>query len=93
MSSEGLPVDGVFGTNIVLGARSTQQATDETKSSLSADSVTQSADAAFKFSREVKAAAVAVSDDADRAEAATENAQNITETNTYIDLLSDLARY
>lgn len=38
MSSEGLPVDGVVGTDIVLGSRSTQQATDEAKSSLSADS-------------------------------------------------------
>ena len=34
MSSEGLPVDGVVSTDIVLGARSTQQATDEAKSSL-----------------------------------------------------------
>ncbi|MFP7323746.1 GDSL-type esterase/lipase family protein [Serratia marcescens] len=83
MSSEGLPVDGVVGTDIVLGARSTQQATDEAKSSLSADSAAQSADAAFKFSREANAAAVGVSDDADRAEAAAENAQNIADANTY----------
>ncbi|BEO70508.1 hypothetical protein SMQE32_13270 [Serratia marcescens] len=83
MSSEGLPVDGVVGTDIVLGSRSTQQATDEAKSSLSADSAAQSADAAFKFSREAKAAAVGVSDDADRAEAAAENAQNIADANTY----------
>lgn len=33
MSSEGLPVDGVVGKNIMLGACSTQQATDEAKSS------------------------------------------------------------
>ena len=51
MSSEGLPVDGVVGTDIVLGTRSTQQATDEAKSILSADSAAQSADAAFKFSK------------------------------------------
>ncbi|MBH2876120.1 hypothetical protein I5L47_26695, partial [Serratia marcescens] len=61
MSSEGLPVDGVVGTDIVLEARSTQQVTDEAKSSLSADSAAQSADAAFKFSREAKAAAAGVS--------------------------------
>ncbi|HFD7120962.1 TPA: hypothetical protein ACF3P8_003615 [Serratia marcescens] len=83
MSSEGLPVDGVVGTDIVLGARSTQQATDEAKSSLSADSAAQSADAAFKFSRQAKEAAAGVSDDADRAEAAAENAQNIADANTY----------
>ncbi|MGA9619841.1 MAG: hypothetical protein WBR09_21975 [Serratia proteamaculans] len=52
MSSEGLPVDGVIGTDIVLKARSTQQATNDAKSNLSADSTAQSADAAFKFSKE-----------------------------------------
>ncbi|WP_139108050.1 hypothetical protein [Serratia marcescens] len=83
MSSKGLPVDGVVGTDIVLGSRSTQQATDEAKSSLSADSAAQSADAAFKFSRQAKEAAAGVSDDADRAEAAAENAQNIADANTY----------
>lgn len=72
MSSEGLPVDGVVGTDIVLGSRSTQQATDEAKSSLSADSAAQSADAAFKFSRQAKGA---VSD----AEAAAEAARNYSE--------------
>ncbi|HIF4820299.1 TPA: hypothetical protein ACX137_002877 [Serratia marcescens] len=76
MSSEGLPVDGVVGTDIVLGARSTQQATDEAKSSLSADSAAQSADAAFKFSRQALSAAT------DAKEAA-ENAQNIADANTY----------
>jgi lysophospholipase L1-like esterase len=89
MSSEGLPVDGVVGTEIVLSSRSTQQATDEAKSSLSADSAAQSADAAFKFSREAKAVAVGVSDDADRAEAAAENAQNIADANTYYTSLTD----
>ncbi|MBI6180943.1 hypothetical protein JEQ07_11120 [Serratia proteamaculans] len=48
MSSEGLPVDGVIGTDIVLKARSTQQATNDAKSNLSADSVAQSADALSK---------------------------------------------
>ncbi|HGM4764571.1 TPA: hypothetical protein ACKPX8_002528 [Serratia marcescens] len=76
MSSEGLPVDGVIGTDIVLGARSTQQATDEAKSSLSADSAAQSADAAFKFSRQALSAAT------DAKEAA-ENVQNIADANTY----------
>ncbi|HEM7577756.1 TPA: hypothetical protein U2J86_004795, partial [Serratia marcescens] len=89
MSSEGLPVDGVVGTDIVLGARSTQQATDEAKSSLSADSAAQSADAAFKFSRQAKEAAAGVSYDADRAEAAAENAQNIADANTYYTSPSD----
>ncbi len=79
MSSEGLPVDGVVGTDIVLRARSTQQVTDEAKSSLSADSAAQSADAAFKFSRQAKEAAAGVSDDADRAEAAAEIAQSASE--------------
>ncbi|CAI0880857.1 MULTISPECIES: hypothetical protein [Serratia] len=37
MSSEGLPVDGIVGTDVVLSPRSTQQAIDEAKSSLSAD--------------------------------------------------------
>ncbi|MEL5352036.1 hypothetical protein PTR25_19855 [Serratia nevei] len=37
----------------------------------------------FKFSCEAKAAAAGVSDDADRAEAAAENAQNIADANTY----------
>ncbi|CAI1505414.1 Uncharacterised protein [Serratia quinivorans] len=77
MSSEGLPVDGFVGTNMVLNTRSTQQATDEAKSSLSADSAAQSADVSFKFSREEKTVAARVSDDADRAEATANNAQNI----------------
>lgn len=72
MSSEGLPVDGVVSTDIVLSARSTQQATDEAKSSLSADSAAQSADAAFKFSRQAK---YSVTD----AEAAAEAAKNYSE--------------
>ncbi|EPL3172187.1 hypothetical protein NOY08_002482 [Serratia marcescens] len=76
MSSEGLPVDGVVGTDIVLGSRSTQQATDEAKSSLSADSAAHSADAAFKFSRQALSAAT------DAKEAA-ENVQNIADANTY----------
>ncbi|NIC28296.1 SGNH/GDSL hydrolase family protein [Serratia plymuthica] len=83
MSSEGLPVDGVVGTDIVLNTRSTQQATDEAKSSLSADSAAQSADAAFKFSRDAKAISVVASDAAERAEAASQNAQNIADANTY----------
>ncbi|HGM6901629.1 TPA: SGNH/GDSL hydrolase family protein [Serratia marcescens] len=83
MSSEGLPVDGVIGTDIVLGARSTQQATDEAKSSLSADSAAQSADAAFKFSRQAKEAVSGADSAAERAEAAAENAQNIADANTY----------
>ncbi|HID9279637.1 hypothetical protein ACUNGS_00155 [Serratia sp. IR-2025] len=76
MSSEGLPVDGVVGTDIVLGARSTQQATDEAKSSLSADSAAQSADAAFKFSRQAKSLVDDANEAADRAEAAAEIAQS-----------------
>ncbi|EOI1370281.1 GDSL-type esterase/lipase family protein [Serratia nevei] len=89
MSSEGLPVDGVVGTDIVLGARSTQQATDEAKSSLSADSAAQSADAAFKFSRQAKEAVLGADDAAERAETAAENAQNIADANTYYITPSD----
>ena len=89
MSSEGLPVDGVIGTDIVLNTRSTQQATDEAKSSLSADSAAQSADAAFKFSREAKSVTVVASDAADRAEAAADNAQNIADANTYYTSATD----
>ncbi|MDX7085929.1 hypothetical protein [Serratia marcescens] len=89
MSSEGLPVDGVIGTDIVLNTRSTQQATDEAKSSLSADSAAQSADAAFKFSREAKTVTVVASDAADRAEAAADNAQNIADANTYYTSATD----
>lgn len=89
MSSEGLPVDGVVRTDIVLNVRSTQQATDEAKSSLSADSAAQSADASFKYSREAKAVAVGVSADADRAEAAADNAQNIADANTYYTSATD----
>lgn len=70
MSSEGLPVDGVVGTDIVMNPRSTQQATDDAKSSLSADSAAQSADAAFKFSRQAKGAVSDAEGFADRAEAA-----------------------
>ncbi|MEL5336736.1 hypothetical protein PTR34_15630 [Serratia nevei] len=83
MSSEGLPVDGIVGTDIVLGARSTQQATDEAKSSLSADSAAQSADAAFKFSRQAKDAVSEADAAADRAEIAAETVQNIADANTY----------
>ncbi|HFD2060324.1 TPA: hypothetical protein ACF2D8_001139 [Serratia marcescens] len=79
MSSEGLPVDGVVGTDIVLGSRSTQQATDEAKSSLSADSAAQSADAAFKFSRQAKSLVDDANEAADRAEAAAEVAQSGTD--------------
>lgn len=89
MSSKGLPVDDVVGTDIILGARSTQQATDEAKSSLSADSAAQSADAAFKFSREAKATVGDAKNYAERAEAAAENAQNIADANTYYTTPSD----
>ncbi|MGP2827115.1 hypothetical protein [Serratia marcescens] len=79
MSSKGLPVDDVVGTDIILGARSTQQATDEAKSSLSADSAAQSADAAFKFSRQAKSLVDDANEAADRAEAAAEVAQSGTD--------------
>lgn len=91
MSSEGLPVDGVVGKNIVLGARCTQQATDEAKSSQSADSAAQSTDAAFKFSREAKVVAVGVSDDADRAEGGAKLLRTSRTPIPTFELLSDLA--
>ncbi len=54
MSSEGLPVAGVVSTDIVLSARSTQQATDEAKSSLPADSAARSAAAILLHTRKHK---------------------------------------
>ncbi|WP_413510824.1 hypothetical protein [Serratia liquefaciens] len=83
MSSNGLPVDGVVSVGVDLGPRSTEQATDVAKSSLSADSAAESADAAFKFSREAKAVSVVATDAAERAEVALENTQNIADANTY----------
>ncbi len=83
MSSEGLPVDGVVSVGVDLGPRSTEQATDVAKSSLSADSAADSADAAFKFSRQAKAAVSGADAAADRAEAAADNVQNIADANTY----------
>ncbi|MGE6472845.1 hypothetical protein ACQKDM_24940, partial [Serratia proteamaculans] len=83
MSTEGLPVDGVVGTDIVLSARSTQQATNEARGSLSADSAADSADAAFKFSREAKAESATAVNAAEQAKAASQDAQNIADANTY----------
>ncbi|HCJ99048.1 MAG TPA: hypothetical protein DHV72_03360 [Serratia grimesii] len=83
MSSEGLPVDGVVSVGVDLSPRSTEQATDVAKSSLSADSAADSADAAFKFSRQAKDAASGADAAVDRAEAAADNAQNIADANTY----------
>ncbi len=83
MSSEGLPVDGVVGTEIVLGTRSTQQATDEARGSLSADSAAQSADTSFKYSREAKTAVSDAEVYAKQAKDASQNAQNIADANTY----------
>lgn len=77
MSSEGLPVDGVVSTDIVLGARSTQQATDEAKSSLSADSSAQSADASFKYSRQAKTAVDEAKNAAEAAKEYSEIAKSI----------------
>lgn len=79
MSSEGLPVDGVVRTDIVLNTRSTQQATDEAKSSLSADSAAQSADASFKFSRQAKTAVGEAIDAAEAAKDYSEIAQSVSD--------------
>ena len=87
MSSEGLPVDGVVGTDIVLGTRSTQQATDEAKSSLSADSAAQSADAAFKFSKKSEQYSNESSAFAEKS-AASAAAAKISENNAAVTLAS-----
>lgn len=50
MSSEGLPVNNVVGTNVDLGLRSVQNAANTASSSQSADSAAFSADRAWKFS-------------------------------------------
>lgn len=76
MSSEGLPVDGVVSVGVDLGPRSTEQAKDVAKSSLSADSAADSADASFKFSREARAYSTAASESA-------QYVQNIADANTY----------
>jgi hypothetical protein len=89
MSSEGLPVDGVVSVGVDLGPRSTAQATDVAKSSLSADSAADSADAAFKFSRQAKDAVSGADAAADRAESAADSAQNIADANTYYITPSD----
>ncbi|MNG60892.1 hypothetical protein D3C79_190610 [compost metagenome] len=83
MSSEGLPVDGVVGVGVELSARNTEQATDVAKSSLSADSAAESADASFKFSRIAKNESIVATSAADRAELAAGNAENIADANTY----------
>lgn len=83
MSSEGLPVDGVVGTEIVLGTRSTQQTTDEARGSLSTDSAAQSADTSFKYSSEAKTAVSDAVVYAKQAKDASQNVQNIADANTY----------
>ncbi|MFS7181788.1 hypothetical protein AB6846_16470 [Serratia proteamaculans] len=83
MSSEGLPFDGVVDTEIVLGTRSTQQATDEVRGSLSADSAVQSSDTSFKYSRKAKTAVSDAVVYAKQAKDAQINAQNIADAKTY----------
>ncbi|CAI0925609.1 hypothetical protein AB6825_04985 [Serratia proteamaculans] len=83
MSSEGLPFDGVVDTEIVLGTRSTQQATDEVRGSLSADSAVQSSDTSFKYSRKAKTAVSDAVVYAKQAKDASQNAQNIADAKTY----------
>lgn len=82
MSSEGLPVNNVVGTNVELGPRSTADAANAASSSQAADSAAASADAAWKFSRVAQGAAgestTAVSDAEAAAALAAAAAQNAT---------------
>ncbi|MNG74171.1 hypothetical protein D3C79_326440 [compost metagenome] len=83
MSSEGLPVDGVVSVGVDLGPLNTEQAHDAAKSSLSADSAADSADAAFKFSRQAKDAVSGADAAAARAKISADKAENIADANTY----------
>lgn len=59
MSSEGLPVNNVVGTNVELAPRSTADAANAASSSQAADSAAASADRAWKFSNDSAASAAA----------------------------------
>ncbi len=93
MSSEGLPVNNVVGTDVELGPRSTAGAANAASSSQNADSAAQSADAAFKFSRVAQSAAgdsaSAVSDAEAAAAAAAASAQNAALSANAYDTLAE----
>ncbi|MBP1034045.1 hypothetical protein J8631_00560 [Serratia fonticola] len=80
MSSEGLPVKNVVGTDVDLSARSVQGAANAASSSQAADSAAISADAAFKFSRNAKDAALQSQDYTGQAAAAAEAAVSASAT-------------
>lgn len=80
MSSEGLPVKNVVGTDVDLSARSVQGAANAASSSQAADSAATSADAAFKFSRNAKDAALQSQDYTGQAAAAAEAAVSASTT-------------
>ncbi|WP_431222588.1 pyocin knob domain-containing protein [Serratia sp. L9] len=59
MSTEGLPVNNVVGTNVELDPRSTADAANAASSSQAADSAAASADRAWKFSNDAATSAAA----------------------------------
>ncbi|HHQ6623810.1 TPA: hypothetical protein ACSTL5_000244 [Serratia fonticola] len=74
MSTEGLPVNNVVGTNVELGPRSTADAANAASSSQAADSAAASADRAWKFSNDAAASAVAAKVSENNSSAAMANA-------------------
>ncbi len=74
MSSEGLPVNNVVGTNVELGPRSTADAANAASSSQAADSAATSADRAWKFSNDAAASAMAARTSENNAAATLTNA-------------------
>ncbi len=93
MSSEGLPVNNVVGTDVELGPRSTAGAANAASSSQNADSAAASADAAWKFSRVAQSAvgdaSAAVSEAQAAAEAAAASAQNAALSANAYDTLAE----
>ncbi|WP_051916779.1 MULTISPECIES: hypothetical protein [unclassified Serratia (in: enterobacteria)] len=74
MSTEGLPVNNVVGTNVELGPRSTADAANAASSSQAADSAAASADRAWKFSNDAAASAAAAKVSENNSAAAMANA-------------------
>ncbi|MBC3230769.1 polysaccharide deacetylase family protein [Serratia fonticola] len=85
MSSEGLPVNNVVGTNVDLQPRDTQSASNAASSSQNADSAAASADAAWKFSNQASGSA------ADSAQSAADAEQIKNETAALKDEVATIA--
>ncbi|QIP93153.1 hypothetical protein [Serratia fonticola] len=84
MSSEGLPVNNVVGTNVELAPRSTADAAKAASSSQSADSAAASADRAWKFSNDSAASAAAAKVSETNAAAAMTSALSKTATTAQV---------